>query len=92
MSHFSVLVIGDDIEKQLAPYHEFECTGIDDEYVQEIDITDQLRAEFAEKMVSRYRDPEGNLFDHWEDRFFREFTAEEKARFPERKSSPSPLS
>lgn len=47
MSHFSVLVIGDNVEKQLAPYHEFECTGVNDEYVQDIDITsdvlDQLK-------------------------------------------------
>lgn len=41
MSHFSVLVIGDDIEKQLAPYHEFECTGLDDQYVVDVDITEE---------------------------------------------------
>ena len=39
MSHFGVLVVGADIEKQLQPYHEFECTGVDDEYVQDIDRT-----------------------------------------------------
>lgn len=39
MSHFTVLVIGDNPEKQLAPYHEFECTGKNDEYVQDVDIT-----------------------------------------------------
>jgi hypothetical protein len=33
MSHFTVLVIGDDVERQLQPYHEYECTGIKDEYV-----------------------------------------------------------
>jgi hypothetical protein len=42
MSHFAVMVIGDDVEKQLAPYHEFECTGINDEYVQDVDITDEV--------------------------------------------------
>lgn len=42
MSHFSVLVIGEDIDRQLAPYHEFECTDRDDEYVQDIDITNEL--------------------------------------------------
>lgn len=35
MSHFTVLVIGPNYEEQLAPYHEFECTGCDDEYVQD---------------------------------------------------------
>lgn len=33
MSHFTVLVIGNDPEKQLQPYHEYECTGIKDEHV-----------------------------------------------------------
>ena len=47
MSHFTVLVIGDNPETQLAPYHEFECTGKNDEYVQDVDITDELRASMA---------------------------------------------
>jgi len=42
MSHFTVLVIGDDVEGQLAPYHEFECTGLNDQYVQEIDRTEEV--------------------------------------------------
>lgn len=33
MSHFTVLVIGQNVEEQLQPYHEYECTGIEDEYV-----------------------------------------------------------
>jgi hypothetical protein len=33
MSHFTVMVIGDNPEDQLQPYHEYECTGIRDEYV-----------------------------------------------------------
>ena len=43
MSHFSVMVIGGNVEEQLAPYHEFECTGINDEFVQEIDVTKECR-------------------------------------------------
>lgn len=44
MSHFTVLVIGpeDKVEAQLAPYHEFECTGEDNQYVQDIDITQRV--------------------------------------------------
>lgn len=42
MSHFTVLVVGPDPEKQLAPYHEYECTGRDDEYVQDVDITAEV--------------------------------------------------
>lgn len=48
MSHFSVLVIGVGVEKQLAPYHEFECTGTDDEYVQDLDVTAEIRVEYAQ--------------------------------------------
>lgn len=33
MSHFTVMVVGDDFKKQLQPYHEYECTGVEDEYV-----------------------------------------------------------
>lgn len=42
MSHFCVLVIGDDVETQLQPYHEFECTGIEDQYIQNVDITSEI--------------------------------------------------
>lgn len=80
MSHFSVMVIGDDIEKQLAPYHEFECTGEDDQYVQEIDITESCRKEFGESTTKMYKDPSGKLHDPHLDRFYREFTPEEKAK------------
>lgn len=46
MSHFSVLIIGADHAKQLQPFQEFECTGTNDEFVQDIDNTDEERAEF----------------------------------------------
>lgn len=44
MSHFSVLVIGDDPEKQLAAYHRSEYTVMDDPYLQDRDITDRVRS------------------------------------------------
>lgn len=48
MSHFTVLVIGPDPEKQLAPYHEFECTGHDDEYVVDVDVTEEVKAQMSD--------------------------------------------
>lgn len=42
MSHFSVLVIGENIEEQLQPFHEFECTGVNDEYVIDVDKTQEV--------------------------------------------------
>jgi hypothetical protein len=47
MSHFAVLVMGEDVAAQLQPYHEYECTGINDQYVQEIDITAACLATLA---------------------------------------------
>ena len=47
MSHFTVMVLGNDPDAQLAPYHEFECTGHVDQYVQDVDITDEFLQEMA---------------------------------------------
>jgi hypothetical protein len=41
MSHFCVAVIGEDIEEQLQPYHEYECTGNNDQYVRLVPLTDE---------------------------------------------------
>lgn len=49
MSHFTVLVIGPNPEEQLAPFHEFECTGINDQYVTDVDITDKVLLRVAGK-------------------------------------------
>lgn len=45
MSHFAVLVIGDDVAKQLQPYHEYECTGVKDKYVIEVDKTKKVEVQ-----------------------------------------------
>lgn len=47
MSHFGVLVVGD-VEEQLAPFHEYECTGIQDQYVEHIDITEKEYQEWLD--------------------------------------------
>lgn len=79
MSHFTVLVVGEpgkSLEEQLAPFHEFECTGENDEYVQDVDITDKIRQSYETDTVFRLRDPEGRLHDPWDDRFYREVAPE----------------
>jgi hypothetical protein len=48
MSHFSVIVIGNDIEQQLQPYHEFECTGDNDQYVIDVDKTEEVQEQIAQ--------------------------------------------
>lgn len=67
MSHFVVVVVGPDYESQLAPYHEFECTGQDDQYVQVIDRTDEARKEYATAKETRVQLADGTLRDLYED-------------------------
>lgn len=69
MSHFSVMVIGPDWEKQLAPYHEYECTGRKDEYVVEVDVTDEVMAEY-DQSVKAIRMPDGSWHGRYDDRFY----------------------
>lgn len=78
MSHFVVMVIGDDYEQQLAPFHEFECTGVDDEFVQDIDVTDNERLDYENHRLERYKDLECILHNPYDDRFYREPTPEEE--------------
>lgn len=80
MSHFSVLVIGHDVEKQLQPFHEFECTGTVDEYVQNIDQLEEARAEFGSYTDTHYKSPVGELVDAYDARFYRDPTPEESKK------------
>ena len=77
MSQFCVIVIGDDPEKQLAPYHEFECTGRVDEYVQSVDITDEVRSAYESGTRAMVILPVGEAVSAYDDRFYRDPTPEE---------------
>lgn len=78
MSHFPVLVIGDDVEDQLAPFHEFECTGVNDQYVQEINQTDDAWAEYCKKKDALVReDADHEWISRWAPACFREPTLTE---------------
>lgn len=80
MSHFSCLVAGPDPEYQLAPFHEFECTGVRDEFVKEFDKTAEYREEYEKETTSRLRAPDGSLHYPYADRFYRVATTDaEKA-------------
>jgi hypothetical protein len=81
MSHFSVLVIGPNVDKQLQPYHEFECTGIDDEYVQEIDETEKYLEKYNTDTRTMYEDYVGNYHSPYDDKFYREPTKEELDKY-----------
>ena len=83
MSHFSLAVItlskpsDEELAALLQPYHEFECTGFDDEYVKDIDVTDETRKEYEEATESFVQGPHGELWRPWDDRFYRDPTPEE---------------
>jgi hypothetical protein len=79
VSHFSVLVIGDGVEKQLQPFHEFGCTGIDDEFVVDVDETEKMREEMAAATYSRLRLPNGDECSPYDGRFYRKPNAQEIA-------------
>lgn len=84
MSHFSVLVItenkptDDELRKILQPWHEFECTGTDDQYVQDVDRTDEVIQEYNESTVRRLVAPDGTLHCPYDDKFYRDPTPEEE--------------
>lgn len=86
MSHFSVIVVTPDYPTEdvltnvLQPFHEFECTGIDDKYVQDVDVTAQYRKDYESTERTRLRAADGTLHEPWADHFYREPTPEEMAK------------
>ena len=69
MSHFSVMVVTDSepsesmLEQLMQPYHEFECTGTDDKYVQSVDRTEEAKAKY-ESQAKDEPEPREN-FRQW---------------------------
>lgn len=82
MSHFAIAVFTNDadpddtVERALAPFHEFECTGLDDQYVQTIDITEKTRAEYDDPKNTRsmVRLADGTLVSAYEPSLWRKLT------------------
>ena len=63
MSHFSVMVFGDDVEHELAPFHEYECTGLDDEFVVDVDVHDEVKERWEnETLYTIIKRPDGSKF------------------------------
>jgi hypothetical protein len=61
MSHFTVLVVGENYREQLAPYHEFECTGANDQYIQNVDVTEKVLASLAEENINFLADDQDRV-------------------------------
>lgn len=80
MSHYSVLVITngpEEVEAALAPFHEFECTGEVDQYVIDVDETENARQEYEAATVEHIKLEDGTVVPKRDDRFFRPFTEKE---------------
>lgn len=74
MSHFAVFVVTPEfptqevLAKTLAPWHEFECTGLDNEFVVDVDKTEEARSEFKDATETRLRDQDGKLHDRFDEK------------------------
>jgi hypothetical protein len=79
MSHFTVLVVGDNVAEQLQPYHEYECTGVMDQYVVFVDHTEEVTKEFndPENTETRIKLPSGKLVSPYDEMFYRPATQAE---------------
>ena len=88
MSHFTVAVITkttarEELEKLLQPFHEFECTGKCDEFVIDVDITDEAWEQYNKRTTTMLKDAKGFLHNQYlpsgeyDPRFYREPTLEE---------------
>jgi hypothetical protein len=68
MSHFTVLVIGDNPEKQLAPYGE-NIENCPEECVKFVDVEDEERLIWKTETVERVVMPDGRLLSPFDDTF-----------------------
>lgn len=85
MSHFAVAVFTktgswEELQAALQPFHEFESTGTDDQYVQDIDETEDVLTGYREGTRPHLRSPEGRVTPAYDDQFYREPTSEEREK------------
>jgi hypothetical protein len=78
--HYAALLIGSDVENKLAPFHEFECTGWENEYIEEIDITNEARKEYTKHTKTFHVSPTGERISAHDKQFYRDPTPEEKEK------------
>ena len=82
MSHFVVLVATRtpaDVARVLQPFHQFECTGTVEQFVVDVDDTDEVRQAYAKQTEDRVRMPDGSLLSPYDGRFWHPLTPEESA-------------
>lgn len=79
MGSFSVLVIGEDVDKQLAPYISDPQTGesIPYDLSLNVDIQEEMHDIYLQSFSTCFVDPQGRICSPWESRFWRdEFESE----------------
>lgn len=69
MSHFAVLVVGDDVEKQLAPFQENNMGNCPREFLEFNDTEDELREEYETGSAEYVIMPDGTRKHPWDDAF-----------------------
>jgi len=72
MSHFTVLVIGEDVEKQLEPFWELDLS--EDELKDDLrsvfnDITEDELEKYNTKTITQVITPDGRMLFPWDDKF-----------------------
>ena len=72
MSHFLVAVITpkqptqEELEAILQPWHEYECTGVKDQYVEFVDHTEEVEEAWVTETQERWRAPDGQLLSRYD--------------------------
>lgn len=69
MSHFTVLVIGENPEQQLQPYQENNNGDCPAAYLEFVDLEDEHREKYATETVEMVVMPDGRLLLPWDDAF-----------------------
>lgn len=82
MSHFTVTVItpngtDEELRRILQPFHEYECTGNNDQYVVNVDLTEEARHDFESATKTTYTKGD-ELAEYGDDRLYRPATPEER--------------
>ena len=68
--HYTVLVIGDDVVEQMAPFQENNMGDAPSEYLEFEDETEEFQKEYREGSVGRVKTEEGELVSPHDERFF----------------------
>ena len=69
MSHFTVLIVGENPEQQLVPFQENNMGNCPKEYLAFNDIEDEYREQYENDGVEMVKCPDGSVVYSWDERF-----------------------